>query len=62
MQYDVLQLAGLPPKTRDELYDFIVTEMEALALKHPHSDRVGGAKAPTSHRTARTVTTMLQPQ
>jgi len=36
MQYDVLQLAGLPPEARTELYDFIVTEMEALALKHPH--------------------------
>ena len=36
MQYDVLQLAGLPPESRTELYDFIVTEMEALALKHPH--------------------------
>jgi len=36
LQYDVLQLAGLPPEARTELYDFIVTEMEALALKHPH--------------------------
>ena len=36
LQYDVLQLAGLPPGARTELYDFIVTEMEALALKHPH--------------------------
>ena len=32
MQYDVLQLAGLPPEARTELYDFIVTEMEALAV------------------------------
>ena len=36
MQYDVLQLAGLPPEARTQLYDFIVTEMEALAVKHPH--------------------------
>ncbi len=36
LQYDVLQLAGHPPETRTELYDFIVAEMEALALKHPH--------------------------
>ena len=36
MQYDVLQLAGLPPEARTDLYDFIVTEMEALAVKHPH--------------------------
>ena len=36
MQYDVLQLAGLEPEARTELYDFIVTEMETLALKHPH--------------------------
>ena len=36
LQYDVLQLAGLEPGARTELYDFIVTEMEALALKHPH--------------------------
>ena len=25
-----------PPETRAELYDFIVAEMAALALKHPH--------------------------
>lgn len=36
LQYDVLQLAGHPPETRAELYDFIVAEMESLALKHPH--------------------------
>ena len=36
LQYDVLQLAGLPPESRAELYDFIVFEMEVLALKHPH--------------------------
>lgn len=36
LQYDVLQLAGHPPETRAELYDFIVAEMVALALKHPH--------------------------
>ena len=32
----MLQLAGLPPEARAELYDFIVAEMESLALKHPH--------------------------
>lgn len=36
LQYDVLQLAGHPPETRAELYDFIVDEMAALAIKHPH--------------------------
>jgi len=36
LQYDVLQLAGHPPEARAELYDFIVAEMAALALKHPH--------------------------
>ena len=36
LQYDVLQLAGHPPQIRAELYDFIVDEMSALALKHPH--------------------------
>lgn len=36
LQYDVLQLAGHPPETRAELYDFIVAEMAVLALKHPH--------------------------
>ena len=36
LQYDVLQLAGHPPEIRAKLFDFIVTEMEALALKHPH--------------------------
>lgn len=36
MQYDVLQLAGLPPEARTDLYDFIVTDMAAIAVKHPH--------------------------
>jgi hypothetical protein len=36
LQHDVLQLAGHPPKIRAELYDFIVTEMMAIAIKHPH--------------------------
>lgn len=36
LQYDVLQLAGHPPKDRAMLYDFIVTEMERAASQHPH--------------------------
>ena len=36
MQFDVLQLAGLPPKDREILYDFIVSEMETIAAIHPH--------------------------
>ncbi len=36
LQYDVLQLAGHPPIIRATLYDFIVSEMTALAEKHPH--------------------------
>lgn len=36
LQYDVLQLAGYQPKERAIMYDFIVTEMEKLAVQHPH--------------------------
>ena len=36
LQYDVLQLAGHPPEDRTMLYDFIVSEMTALASLHPH--------------------------
>jgi len=36
LQHDVLQLAGTPPAERASLYDYIVLEMGALALKHPH--------------------------
>lgn len=36
LQYDVLQLAGYQPKERGIMYDFIVTEMEKIAAKHPH--------------------------
>ena len=36
LQHDVLQLAGKPPAERAFLYDYIVSEMTALALKHPH--------------------------
>ena len=36
LQHDVLQLAGHPPIIRAMLYDFIVSEMTALAEKHPH--------------------------
>ena len=36
LQHDVLQLAGHPPKERALLYDFIVSEMMALSVQHPH--------------------------
>jgi Transposase len=36
LQYDVLQLAGHSPEVRAILYDFIVSEMSMLAVKHPH--------------------------
>lgn len=36
LQYDVLQLAGYNPKERAIMYDFIVTEMEKIAIQHPH--------------------------
>ena len=36
MQHDVLQLAGHSPKDRAMLYDFIVDEMDKLAIIHPH--------------------------
>lgn len=36
LQYDVLQLAGYQPKERAVMYDFIVTEMEKIAISHPH--------------------------
>jgi hypothetical protein len=36
LQHDVLQLAGHNPQDRTMLYDFIVSEMTALAEKHPH--------------------------
>lgn len=36
MQYDVLQLAGSPPADRAMLYDFILSEMTAIASAHPH--------------------------
>jgi uncharacterized protein YoxC len=36
LQHDVLQLAGHSPETRAMLYDFIVSEMELIAAKHPH--------------------------
>lgn len=36
MQHDVLQLAGHSPEDRTMLYDFIVSEMDKLAVIHPH--------------------------
>jgi hypothetical protein len=36
LQHDVLQLAGNDPDERAKLYDFIVTEMTAIASVHPH--------------------------
>jgi hypothetical protein len=36
LQYDVLQLAGYAPEVRAMLYDFIVSEMSILAVRHPH--------------------------
>ena len=36
LQYDVLQLAGHSPEVRAMLYDFIVSEMSLLAVRHPH--------------------------
>lgn len=36
MQHDVLQLAGHSPEERTMLFDFIVSEMEGLAVAHPH--------------------------
>jgi hypothetical protein len=36
MQYDVLNKAGGNPETRRELYDYIVTEFDALAKIHKH--------------------------
>ena len=36
LQHDVLQLPGHSPEERAMLYDFIVSEMEFIAAKHPH--------------------------
>lgn len=36
MQHDVLRLAGHSPEDRAMLYDFIVSEMDKLAVIHPH--------------------------
>jgi len=36
LQYDVLELAGYAPQVRAMLYDFIVSEMSTLAVRHPH--------------------------
>ena len=36
MQHDVLNMPGPEPKTRYELFDFIVDELKRLAADHPH--------------------------
>ena len=36
LQHDVLQLPGLSVEDREELYDFIVEQMQVLAEEHPH--------------------------
>lgn len=36
MQHDVLNMPGLPPADRYELFDFIVSELSLLAERHPH--------------------------
>ena len=36
LQHDVLQLPGLSTEGREELYDFIVKQIQALAEEHPH--------------------------
>lgn len=36
LQFDVLQLASYSPENRAMLYDFILTELKALAGHHPH--------------------------
>ena len=36
LQHDILQLAGYQPGERAKLYDFIVQEITAIAVGHPH--------------------------
>ena len=36
MQHDVLNMPGLEPASRDDLFDFILGELEKLAAQHPH--------------------------
>lgn len=36
MQHDVLNMPGLPPESRYELFDFVLMELKKLALQHPH--------------------------
>lgn len=36
MRHDVLNMPGVPPETRHELYGFILGEFEMLAERHPH--------------------------
>lgn len=39
MQHDVLNMPGLPPVARAELFDFVLSELEALTTKYPHRIR-----------------------
>ena len=48
LQRDVLQLAGYKPEDRAMLYDFIVAEMSAIAVKHPH--RIDAIVTSLNHR------------
>jgi hypothetical protein len=36
MQYDILQLPASNPSIRSELFDFIIEELNKVAVKHPH--------------------------
>ncbi len=36
MQHDVLNMPGPDPKTRYQLFDFILDELNVLAIEHPH--------------------------
>jgi hypothetical protein len=48
LQHDVLQLAGYQPDERAKLYDFIVQEMTAIAVGHPH--RIDAIVTSLNHR------------
>ena len=48
IQHDVLQLAGYDPDERAKLYDFIVAEMTAIAIMHPH--RIDAIVTSLNHR------------
>jgi len=36
MQHDVLNMPGLAPEARSEMYDFVLAELQNLAKQHPH--------------------------